>query len=448
MQRPISLNQLHAQSFTADHIVCMDGSRAWTWAECHQRIAAAAPAFAAHPAQRWMLAVSQPLEFLLGMLALLYANKTVIVPPNTLPGTMQLLSESCDATLLTLPEADCNNTVTELPALVAQQATVVFYTSGSSGQPKPVEKTLQQIQCELQTLQQVLGERLRQVAVVSTVPHQHFYGFTFRLMLPFVLGSGFDNHLCATPDMLMERLRVLPKVVLVSSPAHLLRLPDLLDLTLCQQQLAMVLSSGGVLPADTAGRLSGLLNHAPLEIYGSTETGAIAWRLRQGEDLWHALPGLQVRADTDGALLLQSPFAPEPHEMRMEDQIEAVSSQQFRLVGRLDRILKVEGKRLSLPEMEQRLTEHPWISHAVISEVSRRRQSVGAVIVLSEQGKQAQTGLTQRASSQLIKQYLAQFYDAVLLPRYWRFVAELPVNDRGKVQFSAVQALFMSTTPH
>ncbi|MGQ2964401.1 AMP-binding protein [Methylophilus sp.] len=447
MQRPLCLSQLHAQSFAADHIVCIDGTRAWTWAECHQRIAAAAQTFAAHPAQRWMLALSQPLEFLIGMLALLYANKTVIVPPNTLPGTMQLLSESCDATLQAMPEGGSHAGI-ELAALVAQQATIVFYTSGSSGQPKPVEKTLQQIQCELETLQQVLGERLRQVAVVSTVPHQHFYGFTFRLILPFVLGSRFDNHLCATPDMLMERLRVLPKVVLVSSPAHLLRLPDLLDLTLSQQQLTMVLSSGGVLPADTALRLSGLLNHAPLEIYGSTETGAIAWRQRQGEDVWRALPGLQVRADADGALLLQSPFAPDRHEMRLEDQIEAVAPQQFRLVGRLDRILKVEGKRLSLPEMEQRLIEHPWISHAAISAVSRRRQSVGAVIVLSEQGKQAQSGLSQRASSQLIKQYLAQFYDAVLLPRYWRFVAELPVNDRGKVQFSAVQALFMSTTPH
>ncbi|MGP1716155.1 MAG: AMP-binding protein [Methylophilus sp.] len=448
MQPLISLSQLNAQTFPADHIVCIDGTRALTWAECHQRIAEATQYFTAHPARRWMLSLTQPLDFLIAMLALLYANKTVIVPPNTLPGTMQLLSDSCDTTLDALPELESGFTGFELPVLAPEQAKIVFYTSGSSGQPKPVEKTLLQVQLELTTLEQVLGDRFRHVAVVSTVPHQHFYGFTFRLMLPFVLGSTFDNHLCATPDMLMERLRVLPKVVLVSSPAHLLRLPDLLDLSLCQQQISMMLSSGGVLPVDIAMRLSGLLHHAPAEIYGSTETGAIAWRVRQGDDAWRALPGLQVRADADGALLLQSPFAADRHEVRMEDQIEPVSAQQFRLIGRLDRILKVEGKRLSLPEMEQRLTEHPWISHAVISEVSRRRQSVGAVIVLSAEGTQAHAGLSQRASSQLIKQYLAQFYDAVLLPRYWRFVKELPVNDRGKVQFSAVQALFMSTTPH
>lgn len=446
MQSPISLSQLNVGSFSAGHTVCTDGTREVTWDECHQQIVAATNYFAMHEAQRWMLALAHPLDFLIGMLALLYANKTVIVPPNTLPGTMQLLSGCCDATLEVLPVSGFRGAVIELPALAPEQSTLIFYTSGSSGQPKPIVKSLKQVQSELATLEKVLGDQFRQGAVVSTVPHQHFYGFTFRLMLPFVLGSPFDNHLCATPDMLMERLRALSKVVLVSSPAHLLRLPDLLDFSQCQQQIAMILSSGGVLPGNTAMQLRALLNHAPIEIFGSTETGAIAWRVRQSDDGWRALPGLQIRADTDGALLLQSPFATDCNEMRMEDQIEVVSPQHFVLVGRLDRILKVEGKRLSLPEMEMRLIEHPWISHAVISEVSRRRQSVGAVIVLSAEGKKEHAGLTQRASARLIKQYLAQFYDAVLLPRYWRFVSELPVNDRGKVQFSAIQALFMSIT--
>lgn len=442
MRNQFALNQLRPETFPADHLVCIDGDHEVRWEECYQRLLQAYHYFSGHRSQRWMLALSHPLDFLIGMLALLYANKLVIVPANTLPGTMRMLEDCCDEVLETLSAHTSSFAGVELPAFSSDHAKIIFYTSGSSGQPKPVEKTFTQIQCELATLAQVVGERFGDVNVVSTVPHHHLYGFTFRLMLPFMLGSTFDSMLCATPDMLLERLQILPNVLIVSSPAHLLRLPDLLDLSRYREQIKTVVSSGGELPRDTAMRLSDLLLHAPIEIYGSTETGAIAWRIRQEDDLWCKLPGLQIIADTDGALLIESPFASVRDQMRMEDQVELVSEHQFRLIGRLDRILKVEGKRLSLPEMEQRLIAHPWVSQAAVSEVLRRRQSVGAVIVLTAEGREAAGGLTSRATSQIIRQYLAQFYDAVLLPRYWRFVPELPVNDRGKVQFSTIQALF------
>jgi acyl-coenzyme A synthetase/AMP-(fatty) acid ligase len=34
------------------------------------------------------------------------------------------------------------------------------------------------------------------------------------------------------------------------------------------------------------------------------------------------------------------------------------------LRGRLDRVVKIEGKRLSLPELEQRLQSHAWVAAA------------------------------------------------------------------------------------
>jgi acyl-coenzyme A synthetase/AMP-(fatty) acid ligase len=43
----------------------------------------------------------------------------------------------------------------------------------------------------------------------------------------------------------------------------------------------------------------------------------------------------------------------------MDDGIELMPDGRFRLLGRLDRVVKIEEKRLSLPEMEARLAASP-----------------------------------------------------------------------------------------
>lgn len=50
----------------------------------------------------------------------------------------------------------------------------------------------------------------------------------------------------------------------------------------------MILSAGGMLPWQDVEKTSTWLNIWPDEIYGSTETGILAWRYRQQDNI----PGL------------------------------------------------------------------------------------------------------------------------------------------------------------
>ena len=68
--------------------------------------------------------------------------------------------------------------------------------------------------------------------------------------------------------------------VLVASPAHLKRLPPALPWGLAAARLSGLFSSGGPLPDAALADCRSLLLQAPIEVYGSTETGGIAWRRR------------------------------------------------------------------------------------------------------------------------------------------------------------------------
>ena len=63
----------------------------------------------------------------------------------------------------------------------------------------------------------------------------------------------------------------------VASPALLKRMGDNLDWP-ALRQVRRVFSSGGPLPAEAAQLLRERLGQWPTEIYGSSETGGIAWR--------------------------------------------------------------------------------------------------------------------------------------------------------------------------
>jgi acyl-coenzyme A synthetase/AMP-(fatty) acid ligase len=70
------------------------------------------------------------------------------------------------------------------------------------------------------------------------------------------------------------------------------------------------------------------------------------------------------------------------------------------------------------------------------------RQMLGAALVLSTDGQNEWTRLGSHASTQTLRRYLAEQFDAVLLPRRWRVVDALPFNERSKLTPAALKVLF------
>lgn len=92
----------------------------------------------------------------------------------------------------------------------------------------------------------------------------------------------------------------------------------------------------------------------PTEVFGSTEAGVIGWHdTAAGPGLWRPFPGVEVTVGTDGVLLLRSAHAAHQGWAEQADRITLAADGQFRLEGRIDRIVKIEGKRVSLDRLER-----------------------------------------------------------------------------------------------
>lgn len=82
--------------------------------------------------------------------------------------------------------------------------------------------------------------------------------------------------------------------------------------------------------------------------------------------------------------------------------------------------MKIEEKRLSLPEMEARLAAHAWVETAAVVALSGRRQSIGAVLVLSAAGKASVVAKGKRSVTQAHAQASFRPLRSCLLP-HWRY---------------------------
>jgi len=392
------------------------------------RVAALAPGATGG---RWLLACEEAWDFAAGLAGLLQAGRTVVVPPNFLPATLARLAIGADGVLRALPEAG------PVRAPGPLTGTVEFQTAGTTGEPKAVTKDVPRLDAEVAMLEACFGGPLGPAPVAATVPHQHIYGCLFRILWPLAAGRPFLLEACGDPGSFRAALALAP--VLVSSPAHLARLPELMDLRTLPHQPVAVFSSGGPLGRAEALAWRQWLPAGVVEVYGSTESGGIAWR-RQGEapgsELWTPLPDCELAQDDDGALVVRS-FRAGPAPLRMEDAAAFTPEGTFRLLGRLDRTVKLEGKRVSLPELETALAAHPWVARAAVILLEGPRPALGAAVVLKPGPARSRAELVAA-----LRGHLAGQFEPVGLPRRWRFPEALPEDGRGKLTAQALAALF------
>ncbi len=82
------------------------------------------------------------------------------------------------------------------PAALAEtdpDTQLVIFTSGSSGDPKPIFKSYRELLNELNTLEDAFGGRLDGALFAGTVSHQHIYGLLFRLLWPLAAGRTLHS---------------------------------------------------------------------------------------------------------------------------------------------------------------------------------------------------------------------------------------------------------------
>ncbi|MGE7990347.1 AMP-binding protein [Pseudomonas sp. NPDC089554] len=314
-------------------------------------------------------------------------------------------------------------------------------TSGSSGEPKRIDKHLRLLANEVNALEQLWGDDLGDAWIISSVATQHIYGLLFRVLWPLCAGRGFERRQLPFPEDLQRASREHTAFAWVASPALLKRMGDNLDWP-ALSPVRRVFSSGGELPGAAANSLHQRLGQWPTEILGSSETGGIAWR--QGATAWQPFADVHLSQDAHGALRIASPYLPVGHIEQGADAVEFDSDGRFRLLGRLDRIVKLEEKRISLPMLEQALCSHPWVAEARLGVLEEGRAYLGALVALSAAGVHALRSQGRRALLDNLRRHLAGHCEALALPRRWRLLRQLPFNAQGKLPNASLLALLQA----
>jgi 4-coumarate--CoA ligase (photoactive yellow protein activation family) len=444
----IALHDLLMSARAGHTPVCRDADAVLDFAGFRARTLSRAAALRGRPEQRYALCLDDPFDFACTLFALLACGKEPVIPANATPGYLADLSSAYDCLLTDtdLAALDRDAVPQDAPPggwTIDPNARLTLFTSGSSGAPKPVRKTLAQFNAEVRTLEQQWGEALGQATILSSVPHHHIYGILFRVFWPLAAGRAFDRSVSADPQALQARIAQCGATVVVSTPAQLSRWPELPGFAALAPAPRAFFSSGGPLAANTASQYAASFGAAPLEVYGSTETGGIAWRWQNESDAWRAMPGILVQRAEDGALTVRSPHLGHDNWHRTDDEAVFDSDGRFRLEGRLDRVIKLDGKRLSLAELETRLAVHPFVAQVAVTRLEgASRERAGAVVVLTEAGNDALRANGRVSLVKTLRRHLAAYFDLVVLPRHWRFRLALPFDARGKLPAAALAAIF------
>ncbi len=249
--------------------------------------------------------------------------------------------------------------------------TVAFETSGSTGTCRRWDRTREAVWAEAGLLADLVGPE-RPEAVVSFVPPVHVYGalatllMPARMRLPVWYRSSFFGPL---PQVDARR------VVVVATPWIFTLLLQHLDWIRRLDHLT-VLHSSAMLPATAADLLAeaGADRALIVEVLGSTETGGIATRRwRTGEPPpWTLLPDVSFACDGagDGAagpvqadvpLRIRSPRLASPpggapaDAWETDDCVQVLDDRRFLFAGRRNRLVKVNGRRIDLDDVERSL---------------------------------------------------------------------------------------------
>ncbi|MFS1894466.1 AMP-binding protein [Vibrio lentus] len=452
-----SLSELLSQNRSPDSIVCFDDNSEITWQTFNDDLSRLVHLLSSPPFQRVAICTQDSYLFSVAFLACAVSRKHIILPGNYQPCALAELSEHFDCLLVddaigavevrevrniqTLLDTETREPLTDnLPAIVLAAIQLTLFTSGSSGTPKAINKTLEHLDIETAQLDKNWGELIKGNRVHSTVSHQHIYGLLFRILWPLCSGVPFARNNLEYPEQILSHAN--KNCVLISSPALLKRLKHETNTA----QLAGVFSSGGPLPTESAHQSQNLLGHLPIEVFGSTETGGIAFRQQESAQTpWQLFDCIEASLNSENCIKLLSPYIDNNNWYQTADECEMASENQFILKGRTDRVIKIEEKRVSLVEVEKRLEQLPWISECVVIPFEEpERLILASVLVLSEEGQATLSTMTKGKFWLMLRSELRKWLEPIAIPRKYRIVDEIPLNSQGKRLTSHIEQLVKS----
>lgn len=451
------ITNFKADSRADDYILCYDD--VWskgqykTWLDFLTDSARMRKVIAAKNADEFILHCNDYWLFLVTFVALLQCKKQVMLTANITPEFLKEMrkpgyafftdsegvadSDFIPDLLKNAPQAT-EEEIRTAPQIVADDTRIHMFTSGSTGKPKDVIQRMTEFNEDNAFVFSKWGAEFQKRKLVATVSQHHIYGFLFTIALPFAAGVPFRRKRIEIPNE-FEKLSD-ERYIIIAVPAFLKRTNE------AEEKLPLndcfIFTSGGVLLPEVAKRTNEVFGFWPVEVYGSTETSGIAYRQSKNGLEWTPFDNAEIWKNEDGCLVIKSPYIKDPAGFATADLVDIHSDGRFILKGRADSIVKIEEKRVSLAEVENRLLQSGLVRDVCVVAMNDRRQYLAAAIQFNDEGKKKFEGAKKFDINMFFHDYLMDFFENVVIPKKWRFLDALPSDLQGKHKKLEIQALF------
>ena len=314
---------------------------------------------------------------------------------------------------------------------VKDNAQILLYTSGSTGKPKAIAKSIALMDKEAAITTELFGKDLVGTTLASCVDPAHLYGLTFAIWMPMSLGI----------PLIGERLLSQEDFTHLTGPLSVIATPTFLrylDTKIGPIESHFLLSAGGKLEDSAIEKAHQVFACPVSEIYGSTEAGVIGThRHEMGsvETTWRFCPKISLKETSEELTTIETPLS-DTGVFYLEDRLSFIDKTHFKLLGRKDRVVKFGEERISLDEIQSVVKEKLGFTSYAVTVARGEQKRIGLVI---------ETESSKGFSRKSIPSYVATLRGAiptVALPRFWREVKRFPSNDRGKIDYKAMEALF------
>lgn len=346
--------------------------------------------------------------------------------PAFIAGQKMVLFDSNHKQLLDFYANTDINTLDKIEDIDAQ---LLFFTSGSSGFPVGAFKSRKNLLDEIKVLKNLLSQKkIKQVVV--TVPFVHIYGVLAGLLLPFYLD---DVTLVVKDDFLpYELLQEVSKgeTLVITTPIFIKALNKLSEPE--DLSSSMFISSTGPLHSDDVLEFESKYQSTLLQLFGSTETGGIAYKFSNNAK-WTALDTvklavidekLNVESDFVSKYLLQESIKEVAQSFTTED-IVSLQKNKFTLLGRANKLIKIAGKRISTALLETVLEEIDSIGGAMVAIVYDKNLLRSEQLLITIES-------SKKVSKKEIKEKLMQHYGLLTISFKVNYVDKISYSGMGK----------------
>ncbi len=303
---------------------------------------------------------------------------------------------------------------------------ITFNTGGTTELGKIVKKSAKGMREECRDLHDIFHFE-DGLEFISTTTLEHLFGFMFYGMYPLMHGYKIHPERINYPEDLN-----IENAVLITTPSFI---EAMRKYNAKPEINPKVIITAGAKLNDETFYYAKSISQRVIDIYGSTETGTIAYREDPKEKL-KLLNGIEILETGEDYTKVKTNYSVE-NIVKLGDCIKLLPNREIEFAGRSGRVLKVLEKRFSADEMEKEAEKTDMVKKCYCFEF---REKLAAFGILNEKGidfmiKNDKLALTKLINKRLFKKF-------GIVPQRWKFFDIVPAKQNGKINRQAIYDLF------